>query len=219
MKRQLSVISSVMLALLLSGCASDYSVDENTKEVTVVLPKNTQNNSEITAIKTSLREEYRHTPIGVIQTGNELRVIFPSDLLFGVGNTQLQESAAIYIDMFLGAVSGKEDLTYLVEGLTDSSGSQASNLKLSEERAQSVADYLEHQGMPADNISVKGYGGLYSVADNNTKQERASNRRVVITVLLAKSRSQSKKPKAPVVKVDADKAAADNGVGANSEEP
>lgn len=185
------VIPGVLAAGLLTGCASDYAVDPNTKEVTVVLPASEQNNEQITALKYALIEKYHHTKIGVIQVGNELRVIYPSDLLFGVGNAQLLEHSQAYIDMFMGEVKNNQAFTYLIEGLTDNSGSQASNLKLSEKRAQSVADYMESLGMSAEELKVKGYGGLYPVADNKTKQGRAKNRRIVITVLLKQSATQS----------------------------
>lgn len=182
----LSSLGLVTLGLL-SGCVSSYSVDKQTQEVTVTLPANTQNNPEITALKSSLRETYRHTKIGVIQMGDELFVSYPSDQLFGVGNTQLLAHSQIYLDMLLGQVKSYGDLAYMVEGFTDSSGSQKGNLMLSEKRAQSVADYLESQGVSADNIIVKGYGGLYPVAANDTKQSRAKNRRVVITIVTDKA--------------------------------
>ena len=205
MRKKISIISSAVLALFLTGCASDYTVDSKTKEVTLVMPTDTQNNPEITELKSSLREKYRHTMIGVIQMGDELFISFPSDLLFGVGNTQLLAHSEIYIDMFLGEVSNSKNFTYLVEGLTDSSGSQASNLALSKKRAQSVADYMESQGMSADELTVKGYGGLYAVADNKTKQERAKNRRIVITIKLKQPES------APGSEVSGENATADSG--------
>ena len=185
------ITSSVALAMVLSlaGCVSDYQVDPGTKEVTVVLPDKTKNSPEITGLQYSLREKYRHTQIGVIQLGDELRVIYPSDLLFGVGNTQLLAHSELYLDMLLGEVRRQNNLTYMIEGLTDSSGSQAGNVALSVKRAQSVADYLESHGLSADEMMVKGYGGLYSVADNETKQGRAKNRRIVITVLLKPQKS------------------------------
>ena len=68
-------------------------------------------------------------------------------------------------------------------GFTDSVGSDAYNLKLSERRAMSVANYLVAAGVPQANIvSVGGMGEADPVADNSTAEGRAMNRRVVIAV-------------------------------------
>jgi OmpA-OmpF porin, OOP family len=67
-----------------------------------------------------------------------------------------------------------------IDGYTDSTGSAAYNLKLSERRAQAVADYLTSQGISEGRLSVKGYGEADPVADNKTREGRAHNRRVVL---------------------------------------
>jgi len=65
---------------------------------------------------------------------------------------------------------------------TDSKGSEAYNLKLSNQRAASVADYLKGFGIDAQRISSKGYGEANPVADNGTAEGRAKNRRVELHV-------------------------------------
>jgi len=70
----------------------------------------------------------------------------------------------------------------LVEGHTDSIGSDAYNQRLSERRANAVADYMEAQGISSSRITTKGWGKSKPVADNRTKEGRARNRRVEITV-------------------------------------
>lgn len=69
-----------------------------------------------------------------------------------------------------------------VEGHTDSVGSDAYNQKLSEKRAKVVADYLKSKGVPAAKMKVVGKGEKAPIADNKTKEGRAKNRRVVVTV-------------------------------------
>jgi len=73
------------------------------------------------------------------------------------------------------------ELRTLVEGHTDSIGSDAYNQRLSERRAQAVADYMEAQGISPSRITTKGWGKSKPIADNKTKQGRAQNRRVEIT--------------------------------------
>jgi OOP family OmpA-OmpF porin len=71
-----------------------------------------------------------------------------------------------------------------VSGHTDSTGSDGHNQKLSEDRAQAVADYLMNKGAIAKSrISVVGYGKHRPVASNSTEEGRQQNRRVEIDIL------------------------------------
>jgi len=69
-----------------------------------------------------------------------------------------------------------------LNGYTDSTGTEAYNLKLSERRAQSVKKYLTKGGVAADRITTKGYGETDFVATNETAEGRAKNRRVEILI-------------------------------------
>ena len=70
-----------------------------------------------------------------------------------------------------------------VAGHTDSTGSHAYNMKLSEQRAASVKAYLESQGVPAARMVTIGAGPDYPIASNDTEAGRAQNRRVEITIV------------------------------------
>lgn len=70
-----------------------------------------------------------------------------------------------------------------LQGHTDSKGSDAYNLKLSNQRAQSVRDYLLSQGVSSQQLVAKGYGESQPVADNKTEEGRTENRRVVMQVV------------------------------------
>ena len=70
-----------------------------------------------------------------------------------------------------------------LQGYTDSKGSDAYNLKLSDQRAQAVREYLLSQGVGTQQLVSKGYGEADPVADNKTEEGRAENRRVVMQVL------------------------------------
>jgi OmpA-OmpF porin, OOP family len=67
-----------------------------------------------------------------------------------------------------------------VRGYTDSTGSAAHNLALSERRAQAVADYLKENGIASGRLTVKGLGEENPVASNATAEGRQKNRRVVL---------------------------------------
>ena len=83
-----------------------------------------------------------------------------------------------------GVVAGSIDpgLKLQVEGYTDSIGSDEYNQKLSEERADTVRDYLVNQSVQSTNITAEGYGKTHPIADNSTASGRAENRRVQLVV-------------------------------------
>ncbi len=70
-----------------------------------------------------------------------------------------------------------------LQGHTDSVGNDAYNLRLSEQRAQSVREFLIAEGVSAQQLTAKGYGEAQPVADNRNAEGRAENRRVVMQVL------------------------------------
>ncbi len=69
-----------------------------------------------------------------------------------------------------------------IEGHTDNMGSNAANMKLSQERAQKVANWLFQQGIPEQQLITIGHGALKPIADNNTEEGRAQNRRIEFVV-------------------------------------
>jgi outer membrane protein OmpA-like peptidoglycan-associated protein/opacity protein-like surface antigen len=70
-----------------------------------------------------------------------------------------------------------------VGGHTDASGSSSHNLELSQKRAEAVKAYLVSKGIDASRMTAKGYGKTRPIADNNTKEGKAKNRRVELTKL------------------------------------
>src|SRR5437867_2075486 len=73
------------------------------------------------------------------------------------------------------------NLRALVEGHTDSIGSDAYNQRLSERRADAVRDYMVSRGIGTQRITTKGWGKSKPIVSNKTKEGRARNRRVEIT--------------------------------------
>lgn len=71
----------------------------------------------------------------------------------------------------------------VIEGHTDAQGSDASNQRLSEARAQSVRTYLVKNGITPDRLESEGYGEAQPIADNTTAAGRQQNRRVVLKIL------------------------------------
>jgi outer membrane protein OmpA-like peptidoglycan-associated protein len=67
-----------------------------------------------------------------------------------------------------------------VAGYTDNTGSMAHNMKLSQQRAEAVMNYLISKGVPAASLTAKGYGPKFPIDTNATAEGRANNRRVVL---------------------------------------
>lgn len=106
------------------------------------------------------------------------------DLLFAFDSAKLNPADKAKLDTIVARLRNEAPSARLsVTGHTDSVGSDAYNLKLSEKRAKSVADYLVTSGIPADSVqSVGGAGESQPVADNKTAEGRALNRRVEIVI-------------------------------------
>ena len=75
------------------------------------------------------------------------------------------------------------DTRFEIGGHTDADGSDAGNLALSEQRVQAVRAWLEGRGIPAGQLTARGYGEARPIADNATEEGRAANRRVAFTMV------------------------------------
>jgi outer membrane protein OmpA-like peptidoglycan-associated protein len=103
-------------------------------------------------------------------------------VLFDTGKYNLRVEAREKLAKLSGIVLAHPGLHLAVEGHTDSTGSDELNMKLSDQRANAVRDYLISQGLAADTISAQGFGKTMPVADNSTAAGRQKNRRVEIIV-------------------------------------
>lgn len=104
-------------------------------------------------------------------------------VLFLTGKATLLPAAHNSLDRVAQTVNDLgTDSKLKVVGYTDSRGSDENNQKLSEARAQSVADYLASHGISRDRLEVVGMGEANPVASNDTAEGRANNRRVEIVV-------------------------------------
>ena len=115
----------------------------------------------------------------VIRDGDKVYVALPSGILFDLGKDALKPGAK---DSLSKAVPTLRDsqTTIMIEGHTDSTGSDAINQPLSERRANRVRDFLVSQGVPASKMAAVGYGSSRPAVANDTEANRALNRRVQI---------------------------------------
>lgn len=119
----------------------------------------------------------------VKQESRGMVITLSGEVLFASGKSELLPSAQTKLTEVATALTqGNPDATIVVEGHTDSQGSKAFNLELSQRRAQAVRDFLASHGVAPDRIRAEGLGFTRPVADNKTAEGRANNRRVEIVV-------------------------------------
>jgi outer membrane protein OmpA-like peptidoglycan-associated protein len=130
------------------------------------------------------RERLRAQLNSVLATSETARglIVNMSDVLFDTGKYTLKQATQVSLAKVSGILQSYPGLKLQVEGYTDSTGSPEFNQKLSENRAGAVRDFLVTQGVQPENIAATGYGMAKPVADNNTVQGRALNRRVQMVV-------------------------------------
>jgi outer membrane protein OmpA-like peptidoglycan-associated protein len=112
----------------------------------------------------------------------EIEVRLTSDILFDVDSAALRpESRATLRDLAANFAQYPTNVIE-VEGHTDSTGSDEHNMQLSQNRANSVREYLVNQGVTSRNVTARGYGESQPKASNNTPEGRQLNRRVEINI-------------------------------------
>lgn len=104
------------------------------------------------------------------------------DVLFETGRAEIKPNAQTAIAKLAHYLNQHPDRRVLIEGFTDSTGSDATNLTLSQRRSQAVADALRAQGVDATRVATRGYGEAYPVASNASTSDRAMNRRVEVYI-------------------------------------
>jgi len=107
-------------------------------------------------------------------------------MLFSSGSYNVTPRAREVLGKVAKVVNNKPDFEFMVEGHTDNVGNPVSNQQLSEKRAQSVKDWLViSSNVPESRFEVKGLGDTKPIADNQTEEGKAKNRRVEIILIPA----------------------------------
>jgi len=129
-----------------------------------------------------LRQSIGNEDVEIVNTGSNLVVTMPQDILFAVDSAALQPALRSDLQAVAGNLMAYPDTTVQVIGHTDNTGSAAYNLDLSQRRAGSVASVLTGAGVPAGRVVAIGAGEDRPVASNLNEAGRAQNRRVEIVM-------------------------------------
>ena len=131
----------------------------------------------------ALRRQTAGTGVEVRRDGDDLLLNIPSGITFDTNSYAIQPQFRATLDKVASTLSEYNQTMVDVYGHTDSTGSDAINLPLSRNRAQSVADYLTTRGVQSARLGVQGFGSSQPIASNNTVDGRAQNRRVEIKIV------------------------------------
>jgi len=132
-----------------------------------------------------LRNSLAETGVSVERNGDNINLVMPGNITFATNKSVIQSDFYAVLDSVSTVLVKYKDTLIEVEGHTDSTGSISYNLKLSEDRAVQVANYLATKGVEQKRIDHKGKGPMTPVASNQTSEGRALNRRVEIRIKAA----------------------------------
>jgi len=143
-----------------------------------------QEKQHLLAEKSELRAQLLLQFNTILQTRDTARglIVNMSDVLFDTAKFSLRPEAREKLAKVAGIVSGHPGLRLAVEGNTDSVGNDDYNQQLSEQRGESVREYLISQGMEAGSVTSSGFGKTQPVASNETASGRQQNRRVELVI-------------------------------------
>lgn len=130
-----------------------------------------------------IERTFERSEAQVFRDSNEIYIRLVG-LNFDSGSADLGDTHALLLTKVEDAIRVFDDSQVIIEGHTDSHGADASNLTLSEQRAEAVRGYLRGQmGLGYDQVTAVGYGETKPVANNETPQGRAKNRRIDVRIV------------------------------------
>jgi outer membrane protein OmpA-like peptidoglycan-associated protein len=121
----------------------------------------------------------------VTRVGEGINVTFTEDagVYFDTNKSYVKGTSAATLEKLAGIFKEYPKSNILVEGHTDSAGPDDYNMKLSQQRAESVTNYLISQGIDVDRFTIKWYGENQPKADNATAEGKSKNRRVELAIV------------------------------------
>ena len=143
--------------------------------------------SEQKAVASELKAAEANDALAKLAAKEEERgtvITLSGSVLFRSNDATLLPAAQTRLDQVAEALVAK-GREVVVEGYTDSRGSQSTNMSLSQRRAESVRAHLVSRGFPGEKITARGMGPEKPIAENTNAEGRANNRRVEIVLLKA----------------------------------
>lgn len=205
MKNSLSIIT---VTLLLSGCAGTGLTNAQTGAILGGLAgaaagKTTSNKKNKRAAiggalgalagygvgtymdkqEAELNQELQGSGVKIEREGDNLNLNMPGGVTFDSGQANIKSNFMPVLNDITNIMRRYPETKIEIQGHTDSLGSSASNISLSQLRAQSVKSHLLSNGVDSNRLYSLGYGESMPIASNNTASGREKNRRVEITII------------------------------------
>ena len=130
----------------------------------------------------SLRHDLAGTGVSVTRMGDNITLNMPGNITFKTDSAEIDPSFYKVLNSVNLVVKKYNKTVVEIAGHTDSTGAADYNQKLSERRANAVAQYLQTQGLASNRVVTIGAGETKPVADNSTTEGRQANRRVELTL-------------------------------------
>lgn len=127
-----------------------------------------------------LENELENAEVERVEEG--IKITFDSGILFDVDSDELRAVSRENLDDLADVLQDYEDTEILIAGHTDSTGPEDYNEELSWDRAESVEDYLDDEGVKGSRMVIAGHGEKDPVATNETETGRQENRRVEVAI-------------------------------------
>jgi outer membrane protein OmpA-like peptidoglycan-associated protein len=189
---RLSTVASISTiafsSIFLSGCATKGFVREQVaalgqQQATV----NQQQDGRIDGVDQTAKDALnRATEAGKLAEGkfNYSVVLTDENVKFPVGKAALSPEAETALTQLADRLKSENKNVYLeIQGYTDNAGNADANLKLGEKRAEAAYRFLHSQGIAANRMATISYGEEHPLAENNSRDGRATNRRITVVVL------------------------------------
>ncbi|MES2255001.1 MAG: OmpA family protein [Pseudomonadota bacterium] len=178
-------------AFSLGGCATKDYVNEHVATVDAKVQATQsqvdRHEGHLTQLDSATKEALdRATAAGKLAEGKFLYSMVLSDdsVKFPVDSAKLSPEAVQRLTDFADKLKNDNRNVYLeIQGHTDSRGSDATNERLGEQRAEAVRLFMNQHGVPLNRMSTISYGKKDPVTDNKNRTNRAQNRRVVLIVM------------------------------------
>jgi chemotaxis protein MotB len=177
------ILCTAGAALLMAGCVSQQRYNES-------LRRNAELEQEYRQLHQTMSAEIAAHNVRISRMQDAIKVSINSELQFPPGGWEMSDSARTNIAKIAAILAPHQTAKINVNGYTDSTpiGSGlakqgvATNLALSQKRAENVVRYMVSQGVNTNLVSAHGFGEARPIASNQTPQGRAQNRRVELTV-------------------------------------
>ena len=122
----------------------------------------------------------RDVPLKPIKEGEKVVL---KNVFYATASAELKPESKVELDKLIKLLDKNKTMKIEISGHTDNVGDDNSNFILSQNRANAVYNYLIEQKIPSDRLTFKGYGKTQPIADNNTEEGRAQNRRTEFMVI------------------------------------